>query len=92
MQIKGIAQEDDVEVEISSQKTETILCDTKYVYDSSLIGKQDVVESWGANGAKSIAYKTIKKNGGIISKTVLSEDSYNPMVKIVKTGDKSKLK
>lgn len=92
MEIKGIAQEDDVEVELSSQKTETILCETKYVYDSSLVGQSDVVESWGANGAKSIAYKIIKKNGGIISKTVLSEDSYNPMVKIVKTGDKSKVK
>lgn len=92
MEIRGIAEEDDVEVELSSEKTETIPCDTKYIYDSSLAEGQEVVETWGANGAKSIAYKTIKKNGRILSKTVLSEDSYNPMVKIVKTGNKNKVK
>ncbi|MCI8620704.1 MAG: hypothetical protein HFJ50_02550 [Clostridia bacterium] len=90
MEIKGIAQDDDVEIELSSEKTETILCDTKYVYDSSLAEGQEVVETWGANGAKSIAYKTVKKNGRVISKTVLSEDSYNPMVKVVRTGTKNK--
>ncbi|MCI8518804.1 MAG: hypothetical protein HFJ51_01405 [Clostridia bacterium] len=92
MEIRGIAEADDVEVELSSEKTETILCETKYVYDSTLEEGQEYVETWGANGAKSIAYKTIKKNGAIISKTVLSEDSYNPMVKIIKTGSKSKVK
>lgn len=92
MEIRGIAEEDDVEVELSSEKTETIPCETKYVYDSTLAEGQEYVETWGANGAKSIAYKTIKKNGAIISKTVLSEDSYNPMVKIVRTGSKSKAK
>lgn len=40
----------------------------------------------GANGAKSIAYKIVKKKGKVISKTVLSEDNYNPMKKVVKTG------
>ena len=42
----------------------------------------------GANGAKSIAYKIFKKKGKIISKEVLSEDTYNPMVKVIRTGDK----
>ena len=51
---------------------------------------EEVVESGGANGAKSIAYITKKKNGKEISKEVLSEDSYNPMSKIVKTGNRSK--
>lgn len=52
---------------------------------------EEVVESIGANGAKSIAYIVLKKNGKIISKTVLSEDSYNPMTRVVRTGDKSKI-
>lgn len=43
----------------------------------------------GANGAKSIAYKITKRKGKIISKDVLSEDNYNPMTKIVKTGSKN---
>ena len=53
---------------------------------------QEIVETIGANGAKSIAYIVLKRNGRIVSKEVLSEDSYNPMTRVVRTGDKSKLK
>lgn len=69
--------------------TEVILCNTKYVYDSSLSIGEEVVKTKGANGAKSIAYKITKKNGKIISKEVLSEDSYNPMTKVIRTGNKN---
>jgi len=44
----------------------------------------------GANGAKSITYKVVKKNGRILSTTILSEDSYNPMTKVIRTGSKGK--
>lgn len=49
---------------------------------------EEVVQTLGADGAKSIAYKITKKNGMIISKEILSEDSYNPMTKVVRTGSK----
>lgn len=91
MEIKGIFEDEEYEIELSSKKTDTIPCNTKYIYDSSLGVGEEVVESWGANGAKSIAYITKKKNGRVISSEVLSEDSYNPMNKIVKTGDRSKV-
>lgn len=90
MEIRGIFEDEEYEVEISSKKTDTVPCKTKYVYDSTLGENEEVVESGGANGAKSIAYITKKKNGKEISKEVLSEDSYNPMSKIVKTGNRSK--
>ncbi len=86
MQIWGIPQEEEYEIELSSEVTDVIPCDTKYVYDSTLPKDKEVVTAMGANGAKSIAYKTVKKNGVIISKTILSEDSYNPMTKVIKTG------
>lgn len=44
----------------------------------------------GANGAKSITYKVVKKNGRILSTTILSEDSYNPMTKVIRTGSRGK--
>ena len=53
-----------------------------------LLGKK-LYKHGGANGAKSIAYKIVKKNGKILSKTVLSEDTYNPMTKVIKTGSKT---
>ena len=36
MEIKGISENDDYEVEIISKKTDTIPCNVKYIYDSTL--------------------------------------------------------
>lgn len=58
-----------------------------YMIVHLLLG-QEVVQTPGANGMKSIAYKIVKKNNMIISKTELSRDSYNPIAKVVKTGSK----
>ena len=91
VEIKGIKEDEEYEIELSSKKTETILCTTKYVYDSSLSEGQEIVESGGANGAKSIEYKITKKNNRIIKEEILSEDSYNPMTRIIKTGSKNKV-
>lgn len=90
VEVKGIFEENEVEIELTSETLEVILCPVKYVYDSSLSENQEIIQTGGANGAKSKAYKIIKKNGRIISKTVLSEDNYNPMTKVIKTGSKNK--
>lgn len=89
VEIKGIYEEEEYEIELSSETTEIILCNTKYVYDSSLAEGQEIVKTGGANGAKSISYKTVKKNGRIVLKTELTRDSYNPMTKVILTGSKS---
>lgn len=88
-EIRGIAEDKEYEIEIVSEKTATIPCTTKYVYDTTLAPEEEYVQTMGANGAKSIAYRIIKKNGKILSKTVLSEDSYNPMTKVIRTGNKN---
>ncbi len=88
IEVWGIPQEEEYDIEITSETTDVILCNTKYVYDSTLKPGEEIVKSAGANGAKSITHKIVKKNGQIISKTVLSEDSYNPMTKVIRTGTK----
>ena len=88
IKILGIKEPDEVEVEITSEVTDVIVCNTKYKYDKTLSPGQEIIETQGANGAKSIAYKIIKKNGIVISKTILSEDRYNPMTKVIRTGSK----
>lgn len=90
VEIKGILEDEEYEVEIVSEKTETILANVKYVYDSTLAEGEEFVQTYGANGAKSIAYKVTKKNGRTISKEILSKDSYNPMTKVIKTGSNKK--
>ena len=90
IEIKGIYEENEVEIELVSETTDITPPSTKYVYDSSLEEGQEVVQTNGANGVKSKAYRIVKKNGRVISKDILSEDSYNPMAKVIKTGSKNK--
>lgn len=90
IEIWGIPEKEEYVIELISEVTDVIVCNTKYKYDSKLGKDEEVVETIGANGAKAKAYKTIMKNGVVISKTVLSEDSYNPMTRVVRTGDKTK--
>lgn len=91
VEIRGISEEEEYEIEIVSEKTETIPCSVKYVYDSTLAEGQEVIKTYGANGAKSKAYKVVKRNGRVLSKTILSEDRYNPMTKVIRTGSKNKV-
>ena len=88
IQILGIKEKEEYEIEITSEVTDVIVCNTKYKYDKTLSPGQEVIEVQGANGAKSIAYKITKKDGIVISKTILSEDRYNPMTKVIRTGSK----
>lgn len=82
----GIKEETEYEVSIETKNIATISYTTQYIEDANLpVGQQVVVQS-GSNGRKVEAYKVVKLNGQIVSKTLLSKDSYNPMKKIVRVG------
>ena len=40
----------------------------------------------GVDGYKSEAYRILQLNGQVISKTLLSKDSYNPIERVVEVG------
>ena len=84
--IYGIEEEEEYEVVIESQVTGTIPFTTKYIEDSTLPTGQQVVKSNGSNGKRSVAYKVLKLNGVVVSRTLLSQDTYNPMQRIVRVG------
>ena len=86
--IYGIKEEEEYEVEIESKVTGSIPYTTKYVEDNTLAAGQQVVKSNGSNGLKSVAYKVLKQNGVVISRTLLSQDTYNPMQRVVRVGTK----
>ena len=86
--IMGIKEEVEYEVELTSTVLSTTPRTVIYQDNSALEeGKQKVIQH-GYDGKKSIAYKIIKYNGQVISKTVLSKDTYKPMAKIVEVGTK----
>ena len=84
--IFGLLEENECEVEIQSYITKYISYRTINKEDSSLAKGQTKVLQSGSNGCKSVAYRILKQNGEVVSKTLLSQDTYNPHNKIVAVG------
>ena len=86
--IYGIKEETEYEVVIQSRILSYIPYSVKYIEDGSLAQGKEVVEQSGHNGCKSEAYRILKLNGQVVSKTLLSRDTYDPMQRIVRRGTK----
>lgn len=86
VQIWGVRQETEYDITIETKKTATIAYKTQYVQDASLPAGQQKVLQEGKNGSKYEAYKVKKLNGQVVSRTLLSKDTYNAMKKIVHVG------
>jgi len=86
VQVWGIKEEVEYDITIETKKTATIAYTTQYIQTPNLpAGQQKVVQA-GNNGSKYEAYKVTKLNGQVISRTLLSKDTYNAMKKIVHVG------
>lgn len=86
--IYGTKEDKEYDITLDSWITESIAPKVQTQKDSSMkAGKTKVIQA-GSNGYKSVAYKTVKYNGKVISKTLLSQDSYGSTPKIIKVGTK----
>ena len=88
----GIKEETEYEVVIQSKVLSYKSYNVKYIEDNTLKKGKEIVEQSGYNGCKSEAYRILELNGKIVSKTLLSRDTYDPMQKIVRIGTKKKVK
>ena len=88
MNIYGIEEETEYEIIITSEVLSYIPFTTKYENDATLEKGKEVVEQSGYNGCTSEAYRILKLNGEVVSKTLLSKDTYDPMTKIIRRGTK----
>lgn len=86
IQIWGIKEDVEYDISIETKKVATIAYTTQYIQDPSLPTGQQVVQQAGSNGRKVEAYKVMKLNGQVVSRTLLSKDTYNAMKRIVKIG------
>ena len=82
--IYGIKQDDDYTVLIESKETSVIKQEVEYKEDKTLAKGQEVVERYGENGCTSETYKTLLKNGVVVSKETISKDTYNALSKIIR--------
>lgn len=88
MAIYGIKEDKEYEVVIESEVLSYIPFTTKYENDDSLEEGEEVIEQSGYTGCTSEAYKILKLNGKVVSKTLLSKDTYDPMTRIIRRGTK----
>ena len=82
--IYGIKQDDDYLVKVESKVTNIIKCKTEYKNDYTLEKGTEVTVQNGENGCTSETYKSLIKNGVIVSKTLISTDTYNALPTIIK--------
>lgn len=90
IEIYGIKEEKEYQVTIQSSVTETIPYTTNYIEDNTIEKGIEVIDQNGFNGAKSVTYKIVTYNGIEVSRTVLSNDTYRPLEKIIRRGTKQK--
>ena len=88
MSIYGIKEETEYEVIIQSNVLSYIPYETVYEDDPDLEAGVEVVEQSGYTGCTSEAYRILKLNGEVVSKTLLSKDTYDPMTRIIRRGTK----
>lgn len=84
----GIEEENEYEVELQTKILDTIPYKTNYIDDNTLEEGVEIIEQNGSNGVKSETYKILKQNGAVISKAVLSTDTYSSLEKVIRRGTK----
>lgn len=88
MKIFGVKEEVEYDIEIETETLSYIPYSVKYIEDSKLNAGEEIVQQYGASGRKTKAYKVCRLNGAIVSKTLISTDTYSPMNKIIRRGTK----
>ena len=86
--VYGIKEDPEYTISLETKTISTIPFTTKYIEDSSLPAGTERVQQKGNNGYKTETYKVVRLNGQVVSKTLLSKDTYNAMQKIILRGTK----
>ncbi|MBR0427177.1 MAG: VanW family protein [Clostridia bacterium] len=81
--IYGIKEKDEKQISIDVETISTIPYETKYIKDSSLSSNEEKLKQRGSDGIIVNSYKITKENGNIVSKELLSKDTYKPLERII---------
>lgn len=88
--IYGIKENTEYDVDFDVETISLTEPPVKYEQDSSLSYGVEKIIQRGSNGAVVNVYKLLKLDGNVISRTLLSQDSYNALEKIILTNNTSK--
>lgn len=84
--INGIKEEVEYDISLYPVTTGSIPYSTQYIPDTSLAPGQQVTVQRGGNGLKVTTYKDKKLDGKLVSREVVSTDTYRPMNAIIRIG------
>ena len=87
--IFGVKDENDCTVTFETRTLATLPVTVKYEEDSSLAPGQEVVKQSGHTGVQTETYIIKSKDGKVVSKSLLSKDTYSAMQKIIRRGTAS---
>ncbi len=82
----GIAEETEYEIKIIPVVTSSIPFATVYEDDPTLAPGKEIVKQGGHSGCRATTYKEVRLNGNVISKDIITTDTYSPMKKIIRRG------
>lgn len=86
--ILGVKQDDDYEVSVESKVTSSIKYSTQYEESNTLEEGKEKITQNGVNGCVGEAYKILKKDGKVVSRTLISRDRYSSKPQIILKGTK----
>lgn len=82
--IYGVKEDNDYTVLIEPKVLNITEKKTEYKQDNTLEKGAEVVERKGSDGVTTETYKTLLKSGVIISKEVISKDTYTPLSQVIR--------
>lgn len=84
--IYGIEESTEYDIDFDVETLSLSEPPTKYEYDSSLDYNSSSIKQSGSNATSVNVYKVVKLNGSVVSKTLISHDTYDALDKIILTG------
>ena len=81
--IYGVSEENEYKVDIVVETTQKDDYETVYEYSSSVPEGTEEVKQTGKYGYKCSTYRVLYQNGKMVSKDLLSTDTYKPQKQIV---------
>ena len=81
--ICGVKEKNEYSVDIVVETTQVDDFETVYEYSSSLALGTQYIKQTGKYGYKCSTYRVLSQNGKVISKTLISTDTYKPQKQIV---------
>ena len=84
--IHGIKEDVEYTVDLAPVVTASIPYSTQYIPDPTLMPGQQVLVQAGGSGCKVTTYKETKLDGKLVSREIISTDTYQPMKAIIRVG------